>query len=89
MLDKLTPEQKSSLRRIKKGPIYDLARNMMCGGITSTGISEVYIQFDRDVRIYGLYEALLFAEQYEHQGEYAPGTVQRTIDACLSQVTCE
>jgi len=36
----------------------------------------VTVQFQRDVLVYGLYEALLFVEGYEGDGAYVKGTAQ-------------
>jgi hypothetical protein len=40
-----------------------------------------YIQFVQDVGMYGLWEALLYAESYEANGDYAQGTVHDAMDA--------
>lgn len=40
-----------------------------------------YIQFNQDVGLYGLWEAMLYAEGYENQGDYELGTVHDAMDA--------
>jgi hypothetical protein len=41
-----------------------------------------YMQFHQDVRMYGLWEALLYAEGYEcPNGDFKEGTVHNAMDA--------
>ena len=47
---------------------------MIYSGCISQGAD---VQFIQDVRIYGLYEALLFAEGYEDEGYFAKGTAAK------------
>lgn len=76
----LTEEQKKVLRKVKgvAGNLQDVARNVLVQGCIDQG---AYIQFGQDMRLYNLCEALLYAESYEKQGMYAPGTTQKAIDA--------
>lgn len=85
----LSNDIKNKLRKISKsGDTYDTVRNMLNAGITpSNGLSGAYIQFDKDVQIYGLYEALLYAEGYEKQGHYVEGTVSKICEHLSKEQT--
>jgi len=78
-----TDVQKDKLRSIKgvAGPVQDVARNTLVCGCQDQG---AYIQFGRDLQIYNLYEALLYAESYESSGCYAEGSVKKTFDAVIT-----
>jgi hypothetical protein len=78
-------EQKKALRRIKKidHPAVETARNALVCGCIDQG---AYIQFAKDVTLYGLYEALLYAQNYEERGCYAKGTTTKATNACLTKV---
>lgn len=81
-----TEKQKKVLRKLKLGDkAADEARYAVQAGITSSGISGAYIQFGRDLQTYGLWEALLYVEQYEQQGEYKEGTAQKALDAAIAE----
>jgi hypothetical protein len=41
------------------------------------------IQFNRDVSVYNVFEALLYVEGYESQGFYTVGTAKAAIDAYM------
>jgi len=83
----LSQEHKKQLRKIKAGPLYDTARNLLnCGIVSGPGLSEAYIQFDKDVKLYGLYEALLYAEGYEQQGHFVEGTVSKICEALTKKM---
>lgn len=85
--NELSPVHKTALRKVRaSGPLFDLARNTLNKGITSSGISGAYIQFATDCRIYGLYEALLYAEGYERQKAYAAGTVATVLAALVTRL---
>lgn len=75
-----TEEQKRKLRKVRgvAGPLQDTARNILVTGCFDQG---AYIQFGRDLVLYNLWEALLYAKSYEEQGMYALGTAQRALDA--------
>jgi len=79
----VSDEMKKALRKVKSGRIFDLARNTLVKGCISQG---AYIQFGIDVPLYGLWSALLSAESYERDGAFAPGTVQKTLDAVIKKV---
>lgn len=75
-----TAEQKKALRKIRGGAVAEVARNTLVKGC----IKQVaYIQFWADVQMYGLWEALLYAEGYERKGDFAEGTVESTFQAAL------
>ena len=81
-----TNDQKKALRRHKKIHGIDDVRHTLVKGCIDR---EAYMQFPYDVRVYGLWEALLYAESYETEGKYAPGTAQKALDAaigCLAQI---
>jgi len=83
----LSPENKKQLRKTKSGDLYDTARNLLNAGIVpSNGLSGAYIQFDKDVKLYGLYEALLYAESYEKQGHFVEGTVSKICEALTKEM---
>lgn len=83
----LSQENKQKLRKTKSGKLYDTARNLLnCGIISSGGIHGPYIQFDKDVKLYGLYEALLYAEQYENQGYFVEGTVSKICETLTKEM---
>lgn len=73
---------RDQLCRIKRAddPSAEAARHVLVSGCTNQG---AYIQFGRDLVLYGLWEALLYAESYEQKGWYSPGTVQGAIDASI------
>lgn len=85
-----TVDQRKALRKIKLvSPVTDEARNVLVSGIlggTVPGLSGAYLQFAKDVRIYGLWEALLYAENYEAEGAYAPGTTLKAFQAVAKQL---
>lgn len=76
----VTEEQKVKWRKVRglAGPLQDTARNILVNGCIDQG---AYIQFGRDLVLYNLWEALLYAQSYEKQGMYAEGTVQKVLDA--------
>ena len=42
---------------------------------------EATVQFNQDVATYGLYEAMLYVEDYEKSSHYAEGTAMKAMDA--------
>lgn len=83
----LSQEHKKQLRKVKSGPLYDTARNLLNTGIVpGSGLSGAYIQFDKDVKLYGLYEALLYAEGYETQGHFVESTVSKICEALTKEM---
>ena len=42
---------------------------------------EATVQFNSDVNVYNLYEAIIYVEDYEKSGHYAEGTAMRAMDA--------
>jgi hypothetical protein len=45
------------------------------------------MQFHQDVGMYGLWEALLYAQDYEGKGDYTEGTVHNAMDAYFKTKT--
>ncbi len=71
-----TPESiKNVLRKMKTVPIGIKAK--IYGGCKDPGAT---IQFNSDVAVYSIWEAILYVESYESQGFYAPGTAKAAID---------
>lgn len=72
-------EMKNKLRKVKgiAGDLQDEARNLVVIGCIDQG---AYIQFGRDLQLYNLWEALLYAKGYEEQGMYVEGTIQSALD---------
>jgi len=67
---------KAKMRKVKTVPACIKAE--LLKGCIQQG---AYIQFNQDVGLYGLWEALLYAEGYEDQGHYELGTVHDAMDA--------
>lgn len=67
---------KAKMRKVKKVPACIKAE--LLKGCINQG---AYIQFNQDVGMYGLWEALLYAESYEDTGHYELGTVHDALDA--------
>ena len=81
-----TNDQKKALRRHKTIHGIDDVRHTLVKGCKDQAS---YIQFGYDVQVYGLWEALLYAKNYEDQGAYAEGTAQKALEAaigCLAQI---
>lgn len=73
----LPDEIKDKLRKIKELPLSIKA--IAYGG--NKGGPAMAVQLNRDVKVYNLYEALLYLEQYEDQTYYTVGTTEKIIDA--------
>lgn len=72
-----TPKHiQDKMRKIKKIPA--CIKDEMLKGCKNQG---AYMQFHQDVTVYGLWEALLYAEGYEGKGDYTSGTVHAALDA--------
>lgn len=74
----VTKEQKKELRKIRTLP--DRVKAICYGG--NHGGPAVTVQLNSDVRLYGLYEALLYVEGYEPE-YYKPGTAEKALKAAL------
>lgn len=72
----LADETKKKLRKIKELPLSIKA--IAYGG--NKGGPAMAVQFNRDIKVYNLYEALLYLEQYEESQDYVEGTTQKIID---------
>jgi len=83
----VTSQQKAKLKAIKtvSSPIVDEVRAILKSGICSSGLSGAYIQFKMDLELYGLWEALLYVQDYEPI-QYTPGTAQKALDKALSMI---
>jgi len=73
-----TNETKMKLRKVKTLP--GKVKAVVYGGVLPAGGPAVAIQFSRDIAVYGLWEALLYVQNYERDGFYAPGTAQAAVD---------
>jgi hypothetical protein len=73
---------KTKMRAMKTIPI-GIKAELLKGCINQGA----YIQFNQDVGLYGLWEALLYAEGYENQGDYELGTVHNAMDAFFKTKT--
>lgn len=80
-------EHKVKLRKIRtvSSPIVDEVRAILKSGICTSGLSVAYIQFEADLRTYGLWEALLYVQGYEPT-EYTAGTAQKALDKSISML---
>ena len=67
---------KVKMRKVKTIPA--CIKATMLKGCINQG---AYMQFHQDVGMYGLWEALLYAESYEANGDYALGTTHDALDA--------
>lgn len=74
------PTERAKLRKIRTLPVE--VKTKLYGGARGP---EVTMQFNRDLRLCGLWEALLYAEKYEENGEYTPGTVQKAFEAAVGR----
>jgi len=81
-LDNVSTEQKAKLRQVrdfnKKG--MDQVRWALQNGLIEQG---AYIQFSSDLALYGLWEALLMAANYERDGYYRRGTAAEALEKAL------
>lgn len=75
----VSPEQKKILRKIKV--VSSGVKAIVYGG-NLAGLAAT-IQFNSDVRLYGMYEALLYVEGYEEQGMYQKGTADKALTEAL------
>lgn len=74
------PAVVAELRRIKTLPLS--VKAIVYGG--NLGGPDAAVQFNRDLRLYGLWEALLYVEGYEEDGVYTKGTAQSALWAITS-----
>lgn len=73
-----TSEQKAKLRKVKI--LSSKVKAVIYGG--NTGGPAMTVQFNSDLGVYGLWEALLYVEGYEGEG-YKPGTAQKAFEAAI------
>ena len=62
---------KAKYRKVKVAP--GAIKAAVYNGCKATGAA---VQFQSDVRVYNLWEALLFVEGYEADGYFSPGTAE-------------
>lgn len=72
-------ETKKRLRKIKTLPL--AVKAIVYGG--NLRGPAMAVQFNSDVRVYNLWEAILYVEGYEESGDYKPGTASLAINAAL------
>ena len=71
----ITPDEiKVKLRKMKTVP--GKVKAAIYGGCKDPGAA---MQFNSDVTVYGMFEALLYVEGYEKDGMFAPGTAVAAI----------
>jgi hypothetical protein len=72
-----TPDTiKAKMRKVKTIPA--CIKATLLKGCINQG---AYMQFHQDVGMYGLWEAMLYAQGYEGNGDYTEGTVHDAMDA--------
>lgn len=80
--DLITPEEKKILRRIRKPQdLPDSVKAAVYGG-NLNGVPAA-TQFNKDLVLYGLWEALLYVQSYEAKeySYYKPGTAENAVRA--------
>ena len=75
--DLVTPAEKRVLRKIRN--VSSAVKAVVYGGCLAGPM--MASQFNNDVRVYGLYEALLYVERYEEEGKYEKGTAMKGLNA--------
>lgn len=77
-----TNDQIKSLRKVKtlSLPVKAAVYKGNKGGPASA------VQFNKDIQLYGLWEALLYVEGYEGDGYFEPGTAKKGFDAAVSHL---
>jgi hypothetical protein len=68
----LSEPLKAKYRKVKALP--GAVKAAIYAGASPAHSPAITVQFNRDVAVYGLYEALLFVEGYEADGFFAAGT---------------
>jgi hypothetical protein len=68
----LSEPLKAKYRKVKTVPAQ--VKAAVYGGANPAHCPSITVQFQSDVNVYGLYEALLFVEGYEADGCFAKGT---------------
>jgi hypothetical protein len=83
-----TDENKNQFRKIRRPdhPKVRVAHQVLQDGCHKQG---AYIQFLRDVVLYGLWSALLSAKNYEGDGCYEEGTVDLALTCAVSDTDRE
>jgi len=71
---------KNKFRKMKRVP--SLIKAVILKGCKSQG---AYIQFQSDVSLYNLWEALLYVEGYESDGYFTEGTAFDALDAFIQK----
>lgn len=77
-MEKITTEAKAKLRKIKR---VDRGLEMTLDSVMS---GTYVIQFCRDVQLYGLYEALLYAETSQPENNMTAEGLDKLVDYCLA-----
>ena len=77
--EQVSQEERKRLRKIRV-PSPEVKAHIYTG---NQGGTRMAVQFNEDCRLYGLWEALLYVEQYESQHQYAIGTAHRAYTATL------
>lgn len=74
---RVNPAKVAKLRKMKKLPLK--VKAVVYGG--NIGGAGMTMQFNRDIQVYGLWEALLYVEGYEKDGMYRKGTAVKAWEA--------
>lgn len=70
----INPDLKIKLRKLRTVP--GKVKAAIYSGCSDPGAA---VQFNSDVTVYGMYEALLYVEGYEKDGFFAPGTAEKAL----------
>lgn len=76
----ISQKQKQKLRKLKT--VTSAVKAVVYGG--NLAGPAMASQFNSDVRLYGMYEALLYVHNYEKENHYKPGTASEAINAALT-----
>lgn len=73
----ISPKRKAQMRKMKQLP-YSVKGIVYSG---NKGGPAMAMQFNSDIKLYGLWEALLYVEGYEKDGYYAEGTAAKAFSS--------
>lgn len=83
MLNHVSPEQKKVLRAMKHLP-NAVKAEVYLGNLAGPPMA---MQFNRDIKLYGMWEALLYVQGYEEQNMYKKGTADRACTLALESLS--
>jgi len=79
-MNHITFEQKAQLKKVKTP--HSKVKEAVYAGCQNPGAS---MQFGEDLKLYGLYEAILYVEGYERDGYYTVGTAQKAMEIAIEK----